>query len=92
MAVVIHRQKQLNIRIGASLYQQLEVLARQEKRSVAQLARLLLEEAIQHRLQNPHPKEDTTGDDIAVLAAAGGTFDWLADEPDLYNDTCGEPV
>ena len=30
--------------------------------------------------------------DIAALAMAGGAFDWLADEPDLYDDTCGEAI
>jgi len=27
-----------------------------------------------------------SSDDIAQLAMAGGAFDWLADEPDLYDD------
>jgi antitoxin (DNA-binding transcriptional repressor) of toxin-antitoxin stability system len=30
--------------------------------------------------------------EVAALAAAGGAFDWLADEPDLYDDTCGEAI
>jgi hypothetical protein len=30
--------------------------------------------------------------EIAHLAIAGGSFDWLEDEPDLYDDTSGEPV
>jgi len=30
--------------------------------------------------------------DIAALAMAGGAFAWLADEPDLYDDTCGEAI
>ncbi len=30
--------------------------------------------------------------DLAKLAMAGGAFDWLADEPDLYDDTCGEAI
>jgi len=25
-------------------------------------------------------------------ARVGGAFDWLADEPDLYDDACGEPI
>ena len=29
---------------------------------------------------------------VAILASAGRAFDWLTDEPDLYDDTCGEPV
>jgi len=29
---------------------------------------------------------------LAALAEAGGSFDWLAEEPDLYSDADGEPV
>ncbi len=34
--------------------------------------------------------EEPSAKEIAKLAMAGGAFDWLADEPDLYDDTCGE--
>jgi hypothetical protein len=37
-------------------------------------------------------KDDIASQEIAALAMAGGAFDWLADEPDLYDDTCGEPL
>ena len=30
--------------------------------------------------------------EMATLAQYGGSFDWLADEPDLYSDADGEPV
>ena len=36
--------------------------------------------------------DEVSSDDIARLAMAGGAFDWLADEPDLYDDTCGEAI
>ncbi len=48
--------------------------------------------------QRPVAKLVPVGDDtpapseIARLATAGGAFDWLADEPDLYDDTCGEAI
>jgi hypothetical protein len=29
---------------------------------------------------------------LAALAISAGAFDWLADEPDLYDDASGEPV
>ena len=35
---------------------------------------------------SPAPSE------IARLALVGGAFDWLAEEPDLYDDTCGEAI
>jgi hypothetical protein len=84
--------KQVNIRINTNLYQTLEAIARQERRSVPQTAQLLLEEGLQQRTGIPIQRDDTSGADIAVLAAAGGAFDWLAEEPDIYDDTCGEPV
>ena len=85
-------QKQVNIRVESALYRALEAIARRERRSVPQTARLLLEEGLRQRSSGESSREDTTAADIAVLAAAGGAFDWLADEPDLYDDTCGEPV
>ena len=35
---------------------------------------------------SPHSSE------VARLAMAGGAFDWLSEEPDLYDDTCGEAI
>jgi hypothetical protein len=86
------RFKQVNIRVEPALYQALQTVARQERRSVPQAARQLMEEAL-----NLHPvggaaTDDTAAQEIARLAAAGGAFDWLADEPDLYDDTSGEAV
>lgn len=37
-------------------------------------------------------EDSLSASDIAKLAMAGGAFDWLADEPDLYDDTCGEAI
>jgi hypothetical protein len=35
---------------------------------------------------------EPSADELARLAAAGGAFDWLQDEPDLYGPTDGEAV
>lgn len=86
------RRKQVNIRVELALYQALQVLARQEQRSLPQAARQLMEEGLRQRMGGRAIEDDTPGQEIAVLAAAGGAFDWLAEEPDLYNDTCGEPL
>ena len=67
-------------------------LARQERRSIAQAARQLLEDGLRQRLGSRVIEDDTSGQEIAILAAAGGAFDWLAAEPDVYDDTCGEPL
>ena len=32
------------------------------------------------------PSEDVSSAEIAQLAMAGGAFDWLANEPDIYDD------
>lgn len=85
-------RKQINIRVDPGLYQALELLAYQEQRSVSQAARLLLEAGLRQRLERETLPDDTRGQDIATLAAAGGAFDWLAEEPDLYDDACGEPL
>jgi hypothetical protein len=84
--------RQLNIRIALPLYQALETFAQQERRSVSQAARQLMEDGLRHRLEHRVAADDTTGQDIAALAQAGGAFDWLAHEPDLYDETSGEPL
>ena len=85
-------RKQVNVRIGAALFRSMEAIAREERRSIPQTARRLLEEALRQRLGGRTDREDTQGREIAALAMAGGALDWLADEPDIYDDTCGEPL
>jgi antitoxin (DNA-binding transcriptional repressor) of toxin-antitoxin stability system len=36
--------------------------------------------------------DDIPSREIAALAMSGGAFNWLADEPELYDDTCGETI
>lgn len=36
--------------------------------------------------------DDVSSGEIAALAMSGGAFDWLADEPELHDDTGGEPL
>lgn len=86
------RRKQVNIRVDFALYRTLQALAGQERRSVPQTALHLLEDGLRQREGGQMILDDTQDHDIAVLAAAGGAFDWLADEPDVYDDTCGEPL
>lgn len=86
------RQRQVNLRVEPTLYQALETLARQERRSVPQMARHLLEDGLRSKTGQPPTSDDTAASDIAALAARGGAFAWLADEPELYDDTSGEPL
>lgn len=84
--------RQLNIRIDPALYQSLEVIARQERRSVPQAAQQLLEDGLRLRVSRASGAADLSGEDLAALAIAGGAFDWLKDEPDVYDDASGEPL
>ena len=87
------RRKQVNLRVEPALYQALETVARQERRSVPQAARQLMEEGLrQHHAGGRRPADHTAAHEIGALAASGGAFDWLVDEPELYDDTSGEPV
>lgn len=86
------RRTQVNIRLEAALYQTLQAIAGQERRSVPQTALHLLEAGLRQRIGGQVSGDDTSSRAIAALAAAGGAFDWLADEPDLYDDTSGEPL
>ena len=90
--MTVRSQKQVNIRVDSALYRALEAIAYQERRTVPQTVRLLLEEGILQRAGRRFPEDDTSSQEIAALAMAGGAFDWLEEEPDLYDDTCGEPL
>ena len=79
------RSRQINVRVDPAFYQALETLARQERRSIAQAARQLLEDGLRQRLGSRVKEDDISGQEIAILAAAGGVFDWLAAEPDVYD-------
>ena len=85
-------QKQVNLRVGSALYSALETIAHHERRSVPQAARLLLEEGLRHRIASGNATSDILVSDIAKLATAGGAFDWLFDDRDVYDDSSGEPV
>lgn len=86
------QRKQVNIRIKPAVYQVLAARARQERRSVSQAAQQLLEEGLRQRMGRRAIVDDTSGQQIATLAAAGSAFDWFVEEPDLYDDSCGEPL
>ena len=86
------QRRQVNIRVQPVLYEALESIARQEQRSLPQVVRQLLEDGLRLRADAHTTPDDTAGREIARLAAAGGAFDWLDEEPDLYDDGDGEPI
>lgn len=55
-------------------------------RSLSSDERAMLEEKLFFEPDEPTP------DDLLALACRGGSFDFLADEPDLYSIEDGEPI
>jgi hypothetical protein len=51
-----------------------------------------MEEGLRRRTGGSATPDDTPSHDLARLAMAGGAYDWLADEPDLYGADSGEPA
>jgi hypothetical protein len=82
----------VNVRVEPALYHALETIARQERRSVPQAALRMIEEGLRSHAVGRMPMDDTTSHDIAALAVSGEAFNWLAEEPELYDDTSGEPL
>ena len=85
-------RKQVNVRVDARLYRVVEDVARQERRSIAETARQLLESGLRQRLGEGIGDDEIPAHDIASFAGEGRAFDWLEDEPDLYDESSGEPV
>jgi hypothetical protein len=83
---------QVNVRVDAALHRALEAVAREERRSVAQTARQLMEDGLRQRTGGRASTDDLAAEQLAALAERGRAFDWLAEEPDRYDETSGEPL
>lgn len=68
----------MNTQLVDSLVQAIRALSREE--------RSVLEEKLFFSADEP------TSNDLMTVALQGGSFDFLADEPDLYSDVDGEPI
>ena len=89
---------QLNVRLPE---EQLEALKRYAERRRTPVS-WLIKDYVEHLLRGGRPVTETKepGGDLEDLPTAllvrvaeeGGSFDWLADEPDLYSAKDGEPV
>ena len=84
---------QLNVKLGE---QQLEALRRYAARRRTPVS-WLIKDYVDHLLTGGEPvvantDSAPTSGELAELAQRGGSFDWLADEPDLYSMEDGEPV
>lgn len=84
-------RRQVNVRVESDVYDQLAAQAKRDRRSIPQTARLLLRDALSARRDQPFEQGSDVGD-LAALATAGGAFDWVAEEPEIYAATSGEPL
>jgi hypothetical protein len=84
---------QLTVDLSDEEWRALGALAADEGRPVA----ALLREYVAYLLAGGQPVGRPLGEspsprELAALAQHGGSFNWLADEPDLYGPDDGEPV
>lgn len=83
---------QLHLSLSDEQLEALETIA--SARQVAVLR--LLEDYVSYLLIGGEPVEvsfaEIGSDEIARIAERGGSLDWLADEPEIYSRTDGEPV
>lgn len=83
--------RQVNVRVDDGVYDQLVARAKRERRTVPQTARLLLSDALNAPVGPPREPESGVPD-LAALAVAGGAFQWVAEEPEVYSATSGESL
>lgn len=74
----IDMQEAMNTQLVDSLVQAIRALSAEE--------RAALEDKLFFMTDEP------TTDELATLALKGGSFDFLADEPDLYSLEDGDPI
>jgi hypothetical protein len=83
---------QLNVRLKDEDIEALKQYAQARRTPVAWLIRDYIEYLVAGGHPVAPPREAPTPAELAVLAQRGGSFDWLADEPELYSLSDGEPV
>jgi hypothetical protein len=84
---------QLNVKLGEDRLTALRRYADRRRTPISWLIRDYVDYLVAGGAPvGPRSDDDPSGMDLARLAQAGGSFDWLADEPDLYSDADGEPV
>ncbi len=84
---------QLNVKLTQ---EQLEALRRYAARRRTPVS-WLIKDYVDYLITGGEPlvptiDDDPSSEELAILAQRGGSFDWLADEPDLYSEKDGEPV
>jgi len=84
---------QLNVKLGEERLEALKRYAARRRTPVS----WLIKDYVAYLLAGGRPlaprfSEEPTSRELATLAERGGSFDWLADEPDIYSASDGEPV
>lgn len=84
---------QLNVKLDQARLEALRGYATRRRTPVA----WLIKDYVDYLLAGGAPVvppsiEPPTSAELAHLAQHGGSFDWLAEEPDLYSAEDGEPV
>jgi hypothetical protein len=84
---------QLNVKLSAEQFDALRRYAARRRTPVA----WLIKDYVEYLLTGgvpvvPRSVDAPTSAELAHIAQHGGSFDWLADEPDLYSADDGEPV
>jgi len=79
--------RQLNIKLTERQHERLRRYASRRRTPVAWLIKDYVDSLIDEDAAAPVRAHEPT-----QLAARGGAFDWLADEPDLYDETDGHAI
>lgn len=79
--------RQLNVKLSQAQHEALRRYAARRRTPVAWLIKDYIDSLVVRELDAEVRAHDST-----QLAAHGGAFDWLADEPDVYTWEDGEPV
>ncbi|HEV8636898.1 MAG TPA: CopG family transcriptional regulator [Chloroflexota bacterium] len=84
---------QLNVKLDQERLSALRRYADRRRTPISWLIRDYVDYLVAGGLPvRPAVDDVPSGMELARLAQEGGSFDWLADEPDLYSDADGEPV
>jgi hypothetical protein len=84
---------QLNIKLNEEQFEALRNYAARRRTPVSWLIKDYVAYLLKGGEPITPPEYDTpSGMELAALAQAGGAFDFLADEPELYSLNDGEPV
>lgn len=79
--------RQLNVKLSEQQHEALRRYAARRRTPVAWLIKDFVDSLVRRELDAEVRAHEST-----QLAAHGGAFDWLADEPDVYTWEDGEPI